>query len=317
MRYLAKLYFVAGLVLLLGFLPTTVRGQACCTLQGFNGNAVYGSIADFDGLDFADAHNRTQLQFQLNGSDDWDRSSFIINGPLVGYLFSVNHFIKRNLLVGGAVSGNLSSISELLTIDQLRSNVSLHTFQLRANYFSPSRTHAFWGRISQPIVTYYSNDAFPFTLSPATSLEIGYGNVKHVTSSSGKPRIRAIRINIRKDSRTENLYEFNYYATGQLSYKFRPFAKAVPFATVYGKHGALKPVDPGVYQTNFPAALFAYVLVGGGFEYASDSLPDMIIRAYAFYPFLRWSNSVLPAGFEEKPVIGVSVSKSLSLFRQN
>ena len=169
-------------------------GQACCTLQGFNGNAAYGTLSDFDGLDFADTRKRTQLQFQLSGSDDWDdwvKDNTIINGPLLGYSLGLNRFVARSILLNTSLSGSISSMSEALSLGGSESNITLQTLRFRGNWFSSDRRHALWVRLIQPVVTRYSNRNFPFTLSPARSLEIGYGYVSNYVTKGGKPRIFA------------------------------------------------------------------------------------------------------------------------------
>ncbi|MEE9166203.1 MAG: hypothetical protein V3U24_01865 [Candidatus Neomarinimicrobiota bacterium] len=306
---------VAPGILVWGLAGTFLWGQACCTLQGFNGSAAYGSLWDFDGLDFANPRNHTQIQFQLSGSDDWDRDSFITNGPLLSYSLIVNHFARRSLLVGAAVSGNFSTISEMLTIQQNESSLALHTLQLRSSWFSGNRRHAFWSRLILPFVSHYSNRDFPFILSPARSVEIGYGYVKNYVNSGGKGRVISLRANVRKDGRTDNLYQFTYYSTGEVALRYRIYSDIVPFVSLFAKHGALKPLDVTVYQTRFPATLFTYGLVGAGLEYKGTFLQGLILRLYGYYPTLRWSNNVLPAGFEEKPVLGLTLTTTFSMER--
>ncbi|MCH8010812.1 MAG: hypothetical protein IIA61_02515 [Candidatus Marinimicrobia bacterium] len=295
---------------------TILQGQACCTLQAFNGNSSFGAISDFDGLDFANPTKRTQMQFQLSGSDDWDKwvtNNTISNGPILGYAATINHFLRSNILLGAAISGNVSTISEVITNPPFNSGVTLHNLQLKANWLSPFRRHIVWVRFTQPLYERYSNEDFPFETSTAQAVELGYGYVKNYMNSRGKPRNLSVMVNVRKEEETENLYQFDYYATGQMSWRYRIHSDLVPFFSLYGKQGSLRPVDNPIYQSIFDPTLFAYGLIGGGVEYSSESLKAITIRLYGFYPVLRWSNKALPAGFEEKPVLGLTITKSLSL----
>ena len=308
---------ITGMVLVVtaSFL-TTLQGQACCTLQGFSGNSGFGAISDFDGLDFANPSKRTQIQFQFSGSDDWDKwvtNNVISNGPLIGYTTTVNHFLRRNILLGAAISGNVSTISEVLSNDPSESAVTIHNLQLKANWLSPLRRHIVSVRFTQPLYERYFERNFPFRTSTARALELGYGYVKNYVSSRGKPRNLSVMVNVRKEEETENLYQFDYYATGQISWRFRNYSDLMPFVSLFGKHGSLRPVDNPIYQSIFDATLFAYGLVGGGVDYSSESLKGLTVRLYGFYPVLRWSDNALPAGFEEKPVLGLTITKSLSL----
>lgn len=305
--------FVVVGVLLWILTGTPLWSQACCTLQGFSGNSVYGSLWEFDGLDLADPGNRTQVQLQLSGSDDWDRESFIRNGPLLGYSVVVNHFARRSFLLGFAVSGNFSTISELLTLQQYESSLALHSVQLRGTWFSDNRRHAFWSRVTLPVDSRYSNRDFPFILSPARSVEIGYGYIKNYMNSGGKGRIFSLQTNVRMDGETDNLYRFTYYVTSEAALRYRIFSDVVPFLSLYAKQGSLKPLDTNIYQTEFPATSFLYGLAGAGLEYKAPFLEGIVLRLYGYYPFLRWSDSVLPAGFEEKPVFGLSVTTTFSM----
>jgi len=308
---------IIGMVLVVtaSFL-TTLQGQACCTLQAFNGNSGFGAISDFDGLDFSNPSKRTQLQFQFSGSDDWDKwvtNNVISNGPLLGYAATINHFLRRNILLGAAISGNVSTISEVITTPPFNSGVTLHNLQLKANWLSPFRRHIVWVRFTQPFYQSYSDENFPFRTSTAQAVELGYGYTKKYVNSRGKPRNLSVMVNVRKDGETENLYQFDYYATGQMSWRYRIQSDLVPFFSLYVKHGSLRPVDNPIYQSIFDATLFAYGLIGGGVDYSSESLKGITVRLYGFYPVLRWSNKALPAGFEEKPVLGLTITKSLSL----
>ena len=117
---------IAGMVLVVtaSFL-TTLQGQACCTLQAFNGNSSFGAISDFDGLDFANPTKRTQVQIQFSGSDDWDKwvtNNVISNCPLLGYAATINHFLRRNILLGAAISWIVSTISEVITTPHFNSD---------------------------------------------------------------------------------------------------------------------------------------------------------------------------------------------------
>ena len=295
---------------------TTLRGQACCTLQGFSGNSSFGSISDFDGLDFANPTKRTQIQLQFSGSDDWDdwvRNNMISNGPLLGYSATINHFLRKNILLGAAISGNVSSISGVL-VSGSESDIILHNLQLRANWLSPSRRHVVWLRFTQPVYESYSNENFPLRTSTTQALELGYGYVKTYHNQKGKPRIVSVRGSVRKDRESKNLYQFDYYSTGQISWRYRIYSDLVPIFSLFAKHGSLRVVDPnGIYTIKFDARLFAYGSVGGGVEYRTSKLKGLILRIYGFYPILRWKNNPLPGGFEEKPVLGMTLTKSFSL----
>ena len=301
-------------------ISVTLKGQACCTLQGFGGNAAYGSISDFDGIDFLDPRKRTQIQFQMNGSDDWDnwaQANSIKNGPLLGYTVGLNHFLTRNLLVAGVVSGNVTSVSEGVSEAGSESAVSSHVLQLMTSWLSDNLHHAVWTRLTLPIDSRYFNKGFQFKLSPAPSLEIGYAFDTPYVNPAGKPRSFSLKANVRTDAPTDNIYQFTYYGTAQVTWKYRIHSELIPFTSFYLKQGALKPLDTGVYQTRFPATLFAYGLFGGGLEYRSGSLADVILRLYVFYPFLRWSDKVLPAGFEEKPFLGLTITKAISIMKED
>lgn len=308
---------IAGMVLVVtaSFL-TTLQGQACCTLQAFNGNSSFGAISDFDGLDFANPTKRTQVQIQFSGSDDWDKwvtNNVISNGPLLGYAATINHFLRRNILLGAAISRNVSTISEVITTPPFKSGVTLYNLQLKANWLSPFRRHIVWVRFTQPLRQSYSNENFPFRTSTAQAVELGYGYVNNYVNSRGKPRILSVIANVRKDGETENLYQFDYYATGQMSWRYRIQSDLVPFFSLYVKQGSLRPVDNPIYQSIFDATHFAYGLIGGGVNYSRESLKGITVRLYGFYPVLRWSDKALPAGFEEKPVWGLTITKSISL----
>lgn len=310
-------YQNVGLVFVVcaGFL-TSLQGQACCTLQAFNGNSSFGSISDFDGLDFADPTKRNQMQFQFNGSDNWDKwvtNNAISNGPLLGYTTTINHFLRRNILLGAAISGNVTTISEVLTNDPSETTVTLHNLQLKANWLSPLRRHFIWIRFTLPLYERYFDENFPFRTSTAQAAELGYGYIKNYVNSRGKSRNLSVIVNVRKEEETENLYQFDYYATGQMSLRYRIHSNLAPFISLYGKQGSLRPVDNLIYQSIFDATLFTYGLVGGGVDYSSESLKGLTVRLYGFYPILRWSNNALPAGFEEKPVLGLTITRSLSL----
>jgi len=310
MKYAVRILILSIFHVYLGNFP--IYGQACCTLQGVSGTAAYGSLFDFDGVDFSYPENFTQIQFQFTGSDDWDRNSFIINGPLFGYSLKLSRLFGGRTLLGAAILGDYSSVSELLTNSQSKSLVVFNNVQLRATRFSRNRNHAFWVRFTQPFVSLYSNQDFPFTLSPPRSLEFGFGYVKKLESEKGEPQMFSFWIKIRKDEKIDNLYRFVYYSSGQMAIRYRIYSSFIPFFSLYIKHGALKPLDTPIYEKNFPASLFAYGLLGAGMEYKSNFLKNIIFRLYGTYPIVVWSNNTLPAGFDEKPLIGLSIVKNIS-----
>lgn len=114
----------------------------------------------------------------------------------------------------------------------------------------------------------------------------------------GKPRLVSVKINVRKDARSNNLYRFNYYASGQIAWSFRIHSTISPFVSGYVKQGSLKPVESEIYATQFPGTLFAYGLVGAGTQVNPPGLRGLLIRAYAFYPVLRWSDNHLRPGLK-------------------
>lgn len=308
-----KLTYRIFIVFIINSGTSLLYGQACCTIQGFNGNSSFGTIFDFDGLNFAENSERTQIQFQFNSSDDWDRNSFIINGPLMGYFASINYFIKPNLLATSAISGNFSSISEELTIGGSESNVSFANLQIRINWFASDFKHSLWARLTAPLYEYYSSGGFPFRTSPLNSIEVGYGHLSHYINQKGKNRVFSIKADIRKDGQSGNLYQFDYYSTLQFLWRYGVYKDLIPFSSVYFKGGALKIQESGVYLSSFDKTHFTYGLIGGGLEYSHSKWSGLVLRIYGFYPIIRWSDLRLPAGFDEKPVLGMTLTKSFSL----
>lgn len=305
----------AGLAMLLMSMDL-LSGQACCTLQGFNGNSTYGSIDDFDGLDFVNPQNRTQLQIQVHGSDDWDgwvRNNFITNGPLLGTVIGLNHFYRRDFMFGLGLSAKASSISEVLTIDGASTSVVLAGIHLRANWISSDRKHIFWGMLTHPLVGVYSNGDFPFRTSVPSAVEGGYGNVFNVGRSSGRQRLVSTRFQGRIEGDSNNLYRFDFFGSEQIVIRSRLNEDMIPMVSTLFKFGSLRPIESGLYQTNFPAVRFLYLLVGVGVEYRLVHGGNAVVRLMGYTPVLRWSDGVLPAGFDEKPVLSLTVSRALNL----
>lgn len=288
-------------------------GQACCTLQGFNSGSSFGTLTDDDVLYLASHSTRSQISVQINGSDDWDRNSYIINGPQLGISIGMRRFLTSNLLLGGSISGNMSTISEIITIGGNESDVRFLNFQGRLGWISNNRRNAYWLRTIVPLHEKYSDTAFPFRTSPVSSLELGVAGTKHKVSKKGLALTFAYTASLRFDGKSENLYQFKYYGSHQFAWRYRVLNDVRPFISLHVKYGSLKPLDTPIYQTQFDATLFAYGLFGGGIEYSNKHIKNTVIRFYSFYPVLRWSNDRLPAGFEEKPVLGMVILKSFAL----
>lgn len=308
------------LVLVTALLPWSFpRGQACCTLQGFHSQGSAGSFADFDGLDFTDARNRTQFQIQVGGSDDWDSwvtDNTIVNGPLLGYSAGVNRWLTRGVLMTSSLAGSLFSISELLSQGGSKSGVRIASLRFRGSWVRSGGSRIVWFQLTHPLYENYTNNEFPFRVSPARTMELGYVSNQTYFSRGGKPRLFSAKVNLRKDARNDNLYQFNYYLTGQIAWSYRIYSAVSPFLSVYLKQGSLRPVESAIYTTRFPRTLFAYGLVGAGLQLQPPGLRGIVIRSYFFYPVIRWSDRYLPAGFEEKPVAGVTVTRALNLGRK-
>lgn len=310
-----------GLVLL--FVVATpwsgLRGQTCCTLQGFHTQGSAGSFSDFDGLDLTGQGKKTQFLFQVGGSDDWDSwvtGNSIINSPLLGYSVGATRWLTQSLLVSTSLDGSVFSISELLTYDGSESNVQINNFRLRASRIRSGGSRALWLQLTLPLYERYSNEEFPFRVSPVGTLELGYLANRTYMSLRGKPRLFSVKFNLRKDAKNSNLYQFNYYATGQVAWSYRIYSTVTPFVSGYLKHGSLRPVESEIYATRFPRTLFAYGLLGAGVQVQPSRMTGFVVRAYALYPVLRWSDNYLPAGFEEKPVVGVTVTQALDFNRK-
>lgn len=299
------------------FLPLgALKGQACCTLQGFNGNSITGSIEDFDAIDFADPNNRSQLQFQVYGSDDWDdwvRSNFISNGPVISATIGLNYFYIRSLMLNAGFSARTSTISEAFSIDGSATDVALTALHLRANWIAPSRDKIVWGMFTRPAVEVYSNRDFPFRTSVPPSIEAGFAAVATRVNRNGKPRLYSFRYQGLIEGKSDNLYRFGFYGTAQVSIKYRLTGKIVPLVSSLAKFGSLRPVTSDIYYTSFPATNFMYLLLGAGFEQRLSGRQDTVLRLIAHTPVLRWSDRVLPAGFDEKPIISLTVSRVFSI----
>lgn len=315
-----KRFGLSSLVLLISLFPWAgVTAQACCTLQGFHSQGSTGSFSDFDGLDFSDEGNGTQFQIQLGGSDDWDSwvtGNSITNSPLLGYSVGVNRWLRPEILVTASVAGSIFNISELLTISGSESDVRISNLLVRGSWIRAGGSRIMWLQFASPIYERYTNEEFPFRVSPAKTLELGYVSNRTYVSSSGKGRLVSIKFNLRKDAKNSNLYQFNYYLTSQVAWSFRIYSTVSPFVSLFVKQGSLRPVESEIYATRFPQTLFGYGLVGAGVQVQPASLRGFIIRSYIFYPTIRWSNNYLPAGFEEKPVLGVMVTQALNLKRK-
>lgn len=317
MTRLKSFGFTVIAVTLLSVGVNSLQSQACCTLQGFNSGSSFGAVTDEDVLYLASHSTRTQLNFQINGSDDWDRNSYIINGPQLGLSVSVRRFLTANLILGATISGNTSSISEILTVGGSESDVRFLNLHSRLGWITSSRRNAFWLRATIPVYENYSDNTFSFRTSPVSSAEFGAAGTSHSISNQGKARTFAFTASLRVDGRSDNLYQFKYYLSIQSAWRYRVLNNMRPFVSFHVKHGSLKPLDSAIYQTEFDATMFAYGLFGGGIEYSNNLIKGIAARLYAFYPVLRWSNNRLPAGFEEKPVVGIVFLKSFDLTGTN
>ncbi len=296
MKWLLTISLVTGIGIL--------SGQACCTLQGFYGSEEFQVPALSE--EMLPPQSNTFWWLVLNTTGQLSSNPLIQIGP--GLAFQIHYFKLFNKQILGELTlkGNAGQIKE--SISQTRNETVIISQYLNGKfqYQSSPSSYILWSQIQIPLINYHSNSDFPFQSFPVVSAEIGSGRK---WGEFGK--YSSFNISVRKELPSDNLFQFSYQLFADANTRIWNLEKLTFDLGLGMNSGRLKSITGGYYQNDILKSDFLFISAKPTITFLNTDA-GFQIRYSVGYPFLRWSNQRLPAGFSEQISYSIHISQLIT-----
>ena len=304
-----KLPVTRALVIIIAVSFFPIHAQVCCTLQGYvPGSYVPGNEPGRVNVTLSNPW-ATKIDFITSGE--------IVENPYIQqqyrsqFQFHLYHLSSIRFLQKISINSQISKIREQISLDSYSTRLMTVSLAASLYYMSISGKSAVWVNVGMPIMTKESNENFPFEQFNESSLELG---AVLPLFPSRINRNSFITFTYFKLLKGNGLFQVvNQFYTRMTIDLF-----ANKLLTLYGgfnmNTGRLKGLQSGVYQTSFEPVNYGFI--------SSDLRLNINLRSNKYvitikadYPWLRWADNRLPAGFSEFSTWEIGIAAPLNLFK--
>jgi hypothetical protein len=297
------------LVIALAILP--LQAQVCCTLQGYvPGSYVPGNESGRVNVTLSNPW-ATKIDFITSG--EIVKNPYIQQQFRTQFQFQLYHLSSIRFLQKISINSQVSKIKELISLDSYSTH--LLTVRLAASlyYMSISGKSALWVNAGLPLMTEESNVNFPFEQFNESSIELGAVLPLFPSRINRNSFITFTYFKLLKEN---GLFQVVDQFYSRMTFDLFKNKLLTLNGGINMNTGKLKGLQSGVYQTSFEPVNYGFISSVIKLDINPKS-NKYVMTVKAEYPWLRWANNRLPAGFSEFPTWEIGIAAPLNLFKQN